>query len=236
MKKWVTKKSGYKVYRALFHMSNAFLITTPEQTILVDTGWRYGRKALCRNLKRLGISHIDYLILTHTHHDHVSNARHLQEIYDAKVWVHHEGAEILKKGESVVPQGTTRISRLIARFIGRHINRFVHYDACLPDTALLPPYSFQAEGINILLIHTPGHSDDSISILVDDEIVIAGDSLFGVFPHSLFPPFANDTSRLIESWNRLLETPAQLFLPAHGFPKKRRHLEKAVASHKRSIK
>ncbi|MDL2207998.1 MBL fold metallo-hydrolase [Parabacteroides sp. OttesenSCG-928-O15] len=226
MKKWVTKKNGYRVYRALFHMSNVFLITTPEKTILVDTSWRFGRKRLCRNLNRLGISRIDYLVLTHTHHDHVSNARYLQETYGAKVLVHHDGASILTHGESIVPQGTTWISRLICRIIEKYVDRFIAYDACTPDASLLPPYAFLPKEINIRLLHTPGHSADSISILVDDEIIIAGDALFGVFPHSVFPPFADNTPQLIESWGKLLQTPAELFLPAHGFSKKRNQLEK----------
>ncbi|MDH6313284.1 hydroxyacylglutathione hydrolase [Parabacteroides sp. PFB2-10] len=228
MKKWVTKKNGYRVYRALFHMSNVFLITTPEKTILVDTSWRFGRKRLCRNLNRLGISRIDYLLLTHTHHDHVSNARYLQETYGAKVLVHQEGAAIVTRGESIVPKGTTWISRLIAHFIEKYVDRFIAYDACTPDIVFPSLYSFQQEGIHIQILSTPGHSVDSISILVDDEIVIAGDALFGVFPHSIFPPFADNIPRLIESWDKLLETPALLFLPAHGFSKKRRQIERSI--------
>ncbi len=50
--------------------ANAFLIRTPEQNILVDTG--YGAKLL-DNLKALGLDpkDIDVLLITHMHRDHI---------------------------------------------------------------------------------------------------------------------------------------------------------------------
>jgi len=51
---------------------------------------------------------------------------------------------------------------------------------------------------------------------VDDEIALVGDTLFGVLPRSVWPPFADDPARMVQSWGQLLETPCRLFLPGHG--------------------
>lgn len=226
MRQWTTKNNGYKVYRLLFHISNVFLIVAGSKTILVDTSNRYCRKRIKRKLDQLHITHIDYLILTHTHYDHASNARFIQDTYGAKVIAHEEGIDALRNGCSQVPQGTIGITRLVSRFVRKYINRRLDYGCCEPDIILKDSFHLQQEGVNIRIIHTPGHSADSVSILVDDEIAIAGDALFGVFPHSVFPPFADDIPCLVASWQKLLATPARLYLPAHGFEKRKNRFEK----------
>jgi glyoxylase-like metal-dependent hydrolase (beta-lactamase superfamily II) len=70
------------------------------------------------------------------------------------------------------------------------------------------------------------HSEDSISFLVDNEIAIVGDVMFGVIKNSIFPPFADKTDKMIKSWNRLLITDCIIFLPGHGNEIKRELLKK----------
>lgn len=81
-------------------------------------------------------------------------------------------------------------------------------------------------GIEACILHTPGHSPGSLSLLVDNEIVLAGDALFGQVPWTAYPPFGDDPEAMISSWERLLGTPARLFLPAHGAPVSRTKLER----------
>jgi Zn-dependent hydrolases, including glyoxylases len=82
------------------------------------------------------------------------------------------------------------------------------------------------EDANIRVISTPGHSIGSISVIVDNEVAIVGDALFGIFSNSVFPPFADDVKTLIDSWGKLLKTNCTLFLPAHGRPITRELLER----------
>jgi len=65
----------------------------------------------------------------------------------------------------------------------------------------------------------------SICIVVNNEIAIAGDTLFGIFKNSAFPPFAYNTEKLIQSWEELLETGCNTFLPSHGHEKSREQLQ-----------
>jgi glyoxylase-like metal-dependent hydrolase (beta-lactamase superfamily II) len=53
-------------------------------------------------------------------------------------------------------------------------------------------------------------------LVVDDEIAIVGDCMFGVFKSSIFPPVAEDPDEMIRSWGKLLETNCSIFLPSHG--------------------
>jgi glyoxylase-like metal-dependent hydrolase (beta-lactamase superfamily II) len=50
--------------------------------------------------------------------------------------------------------------------------------------------------------------------------------MFGVFKNSIFPPYADNTGKMIKSWNRLLNTDCSIFLPGHGNEIKRELLKK----------
>jgi len=76
------------------------------------------------------------------------------------------------------------------------------------------------------LLHTPGHTPGSISVIIDNEIAIVGDTMFGVFWWSVYPPFASNPDKLIDSWEKLLETRCRIFLPSHGSANKRSLVEK----------
>ena len=72
----------------------------------------------------------------------------------------------------------------------------------------------------------PGHCRGAMSMIVDDEIAIVGDTMVNVGPWSVFPPFADHVAQLLESWKRRLETGCRIFLPGHGTPIGRPLLER----------
>ena len=76
-------------------------------------------------------------------------------------------------------------------------------------------------GFNAFILHTPGHSSGSISVIIDNQIAIVGDAMFGIFKNSVFPPFADDIKQMVLSWGKLLKTECTLFLPGHGTEKNR---------------
>jgi glyoxylase-like metal-dependent hydrolase (beta-lactamase superfamily II) len=77
-------------------------------------------------------------------------------------------------------------------------------------------YDLNPLGFNAYIMHTPGHTVGSISVIVDHEIAIVGDAMFGVFRNSVFPPFISDTQAMVRSWKKLLDTGCEIYLPSHG--------------------
>ena len=223
MKTWTTK-SGYRILRVADLRSNVFLLSRGARNILVDTGsrWQWGR--LETRLRSLGVEHIDHLILTHSHYDHADNARRVKHRYGASVIVHRAEARFMEGEGMAVPGGTNAVTRFIVGTIGRAMAaRCV--ETCPCDILVDTIYDLSPFGLNAYVLPTPGHSPGSMSVVVDEEIAVVGDALFGVFRWSVLPPYAADLDRTIESWGRLLETGCELFLPGHGSAKTRAELE-----------
>ena len=79
---------------------------------------------------------------------------------------------------------------------------------------------------HISFLSTPGHSEGSVSMVINKEVTLVGDAAFGVFRNSVFPPFADDIPEMIRSWEKLLKTGCRLFLSGHGGEISRELLQK----------
>lgn len=195
---------------------NVFLYSAAGRHILIDTNRRRHRAALLTALHSLDITRIDLLVLTHTHYDHAENAAYIKSRYGAKVIVHEAEAHYLKTGRSPLPAGTLFPTRLLADYGGRYFQHRFDYEACIPDATFTESLDLSAFGFPIRLLHTPGHSSGSMSVIIEDTVALAGDTLFGKFPGTVFPPFADDVPELYKSWRLLLDTGCSVFYPGHG--------------------
>lgn len=215
MRIWSTS-TGNKIFQILSGRSNVFLLTNNNQRILIDTGPEFMWKTLQKRLDRLQINHIDLLILTHSHFDHAANAARIKEKYKAKVLIHQTETNYLTTGDNILPIGTNGVSRLLVKAFAKHFNAYARYSPCNYDITFDKSFDLKDYGFNGSIIHTPGHTIGSSSIIIDNEIALVGDTMFGVFWWTVFPPFASDKDLLIESWGKLLETECKIFLPSHG--------------------
>jgi hydroxyacylglutathione hydrolase len=215
MKTWRTK-SGYKIIKALSGRSNVFLLTNGEKNILVDTSPGRLWKKLDRRLKSLHIRCIDYLVITHAHYDHAENAFRLKTRYNVQVIVHKSEANDLSSGGNGKIDGTNAFARFMIKILSKLLAGKMAFEPCAPDLLVDEKMDLNGMGFNAYILHTPGHTPGSISLIVDDEIALVGDCMFGVFKGSAFPPFALNTGQMIESWGKLLNTGCSLFLPSHG--------------------
>ncbi len=227
MRNWKTK-NDYRIFRVLSGRNNAYLIIKDNKLILVDTGVKSSFKKLSKNIGALGFSihDINFLILTHTHYDHCQSANKIKEISNSKIIVSRMATDSIKNAYKVLPDGTFMATKLIVK-IGRLIGeKKFGFEPFQSDIFVDGEYKLSAGDCRINIIETAGHSTDSISILVDDEIAIVGDAMFGVFKNSVFPPFADNIAEMLESWKKLLSTDCSIFLPGHGREIKRSLLQK----------
>lgn len=223
------------VNQVLDGRSNSFLVNSNENYILVDTGPKKSWNKIKSNLEELlGENKLSYLILTHTHFDHAENAAKIKELYNPKIIVHKSEEEYLKHGNSPLPKGTNLATGFIVDVIGKKIQSRYTYEPANPDITVDEKYDLRSVGINANIIHVPGHSKGSMSIIIDNGIAIVGDAMFGIFGNSIYPPFADNPKIMIESWEKLLNTGCSYFLPGHGKEISRELLEKQYYKHKKA--
>ncbi len=238
MKSWATKRNT-RIVKILKGRSNSYLIVKDDQAVLVDTGMSSAFNSLIQNIKKVshGSDFVSKLILTHTHYDHCQSAQRLKEYSNCKIMVSDQAKKSIQQGYTKLPCGTLLITKALIKAEPWFGKKYFSYEPFHADISIKGDTEIKTGSINLKIIETKGHSADSISILVDDEIAIVGDAMFGVFRNSIFPPFANDVPEMIKSWGKLLKTDCHIFLPGHGKAIKRSLLMKSYKnlSHKHKL-
>ncbi|UXI00110.1 MBL fold metallo-hydrolase [Photobacterium sp. TY1-4] len=112
-----TEKNGYvepfQMFDDLYYVGDkwvsAYLITTSDGLVLVDSlESPYGRW-IPENIEKLGLNPKDlkYMIITHGHSDHVGSAEYIQRKYGSKLIISYEGS-LLAKSQSEKSKGKSQ--------------------------------------------------------------------------------------------------------------------------------
>ena len=97
----------------------------------------------------------------------------------------------------------------------------VHLPSVEPDIIVDDEFSLSAFGINGRVIHTPGHTNGSISVLLNGGEAIVGDLASNRLHISRgvgSPNFGDSIDQIRESWRCLLNAGACVIYGSHGPP------------------
>jgi hydroxyacylglutathione hydrolase len=201
-------------------ISRCFVIQA-DQTVLVDTGPPNKEELFKKALARLSIrpEEIKIILLTHGHWDHVGSARTIKEMTSAKIAMHQLDKDCLEKSINRRPPGvtvwTSMLSRLVNVFVSNVNIPQTKVDIVLDDQ----DFSMESYGIPGKIIHTPGHSPGSVSLVLENGDAIVGDlamNSFGLRHGPCLPAFADDLAQVKQSWRLLLGLGVNTVHPAHG--------------------
>lgn len=212
--------------------SNSYLIAGHSGLILVDSGNKNYTEKFHHRLQGLNISpdQVKLIVVTHVHFDHVGSLSEIKKLCGCKVAVHKDAANLLRMGTSTIPPGTNPLIRSIS-WLGRNfMPGITRFGGVEPEILMDEGMDLLAFGAKGRIVHTPGHTAGSISLVLDSGEAFVGDIAIHHLPftNSVFPSFAEDPTRIIDSWKKIVRLGAKTILPGHGpsFPAEK--LEKFI--------
>ncbi len=197
---------------------NAFLVKG-ERPVLVDAGIPGSADKILNALKPHGIAGKDLslILLTHGHYDHYGSALELKQRTGAPVAIHRDDAQWPRTGQNAPVVGTNAAGKVFMVMMSR-MNR-QPLKPFEPDIILDDERDLSEYGISARAIHTPGHTDGSVSVLLSNGDVIVADLLFGGFIRKnepSYPMIAVDMQQVKQSVKKVLACSPRTVYVGHG--------------------
>ena len=173
-----------------------YLVDFGRGKLLVDAGWAELLPRFNAELKNAGVGYdeIKFVMFTHHHPDHAGLVQTVKRLSGARLLIH---------------ENQVRYLPALAEFY-KNTPGFEPVIVAKTDLVSSDKAALAALGIHGQIIPTPGHSPDSVSLVLDSGLAFIGD---------LHPPAMVGEEALEEtkaSWKRLAELKAEVIYPAHG--------------------
>lgn len=180
-----------------YRSTNYWVVSSGTSRILVDLGYPGTMGTMRANLKRMGVplEEIRYGLATHYHPDHAGLAEEFKLagvpllVMDLQVAAIPQMKKTIKLADrfvDITPGGNVTISLAESRELLKEM------------------------GIAGSIVHTPGHSDDSVSLVLDDGSAFTGDLTHPALVGE------RDADLVMASWRLLRDSGAAQIYPGHG--------------------
>ncbi len=191
------RSAAVSIVNVGYRSTNFWVVSSGRTRLLIDLGWPGMFAALEAELQRKGVplAEVKYGVATHYHIDHAGAAQDLKQ----------RGMQLVLTPEQLpFVSGMKRYVKPNERFtdITTHDNKVVALDESRAWLASI--------GLSGEFVHTPGHSDDSISVLLDGGEVFTGD-----LTHPAFITEA-ESAVTLASWRALRDKGATTVYAGHG--------------------
>jgi endoribonuclease LACTB2 len=189
--------SALSIVNVGYRSTNYWVISAGRSRVLVDLGWPGTMGTMRANLGRTDIplSEIKYGLATHYHIDHAGLAQDLKN--------------------AGVPLLIVDVQVPFVQLMKRHIKAQDDFTEISMEGNVIISISetrplLHRLGIAGEILHTPGHSEDSVSVLLDDGQVFTGD----LTDPRMVGPENPDVVRA--SWQLLMDRGAKQVYAGHG--------------------
>jgi len=179
-----------------YDSTNYYIVEARSAKFLVDCGWPGTLQKFMGVLKRKGISfkEIKYLLVTHFHPDHAGLTQELKD----------QGLKL------ILPACQIDFIPPFSEFF--HGKNYPYVPISSSGNLVLQLADsrefLSSLGLDGEILHTPGHSDDSVTLILDEGFAFTGD---------LHPSFMNiDDAATRASWDKIYEHKITRIFPGHG--------------------
>ncbi|MBI9013785.1 MAG: MBL fold metallo-hydrolase [Clostridiales bacterium] len=154
--------------------------------VLVDTGRKKTCLSVLEHLSAFEAETFKLIILTHTHHDHIENLSEILACFDVDVLVHISEAD--------------------------NVREFVNPEKLIVFTERFDLTSY---GLNGYVVHTPGHSEGSSTIVLNNEYALIGDIVGDIYTKKWAKNNKVLSLESLDSFHKILGLKCRLYFPAH---------------------
>lgn len=164
------------------------------------------------------------IYITHAHFDHYGGAAELRRKTGAKILVHPEDAEDMSAGKTNLGSVNGR-GKLIQPLLPL-IEAVMRPEGTAPDELVVDDDDLTEYGLPAKVVHTPGHTPGSTSLLLNDGVAFTGDLISTSGGAHVQRYFATDWSSIGPSVSRLQNLqPSHVFTGHGGRPMENQELQ-----------
>ncbi|MEO0088134.1 MAG: MBL fold metallo-hydrolase [candidate division WOR-3 bacterium] len=177
-------------------LTNTYIVKSKEEILVIDPAFESER--IIKEIKKLK-GKVKYILNTHGHIDHISSNNELLKEFNCQLLIHELDSELLGSPEK----------NLSLLFGYSYVSQKA--DLLLKDGDII-----KIGELEFKIIHTPGHTEGSIS-LYNDKFVFTGDTLFfDSIGRTDFP--GGNEKKIFESLKKLSQIikDDQIVYPGHG--------------------
>lgn len=196
--------------------SNVYLLVDHELA-LIDTGMSGNADRILGFIKDLGRDphELAHIIVTHGHVDHTGSVIELRRLTGAKAIAHRDEATLTAEGKSILVPNLEGSRGVIMGGLTRFgIFKSCPVDGLVTDGEVLPYLG------GLRVVHTPGHTCGSISLLLEkSKVVFVGDAIINNEDRLSRPlPFGADGHESEQSLRKLAQLDFDVCCFGHGPP------------------
>ncbi|HEY6074723.1 MAG TPA: MBL fold metallo-hydrolase [Anaerolineales bacterium] len=185
------------IVNAGYDSTNYYLLELREGKLLVDCGWPATLPKFLAELKRKGVQPTDirFILVTHFHPDHAGLVQEIKDLGAKLILMESQPGFIQPMAEMLKRKGLPYTE---IRPQGNLLLRFEESRKFLNDLGLAGE-----------ILPTPGHSEDSVTLVLDEGFAFTGD----------LPPrfmLAEEDAVSRASWERIEAHGGRKIYPAHG--------------------
>ena len=173
------------------------------------------KKILSKN--KIDPARIKLILLTHSHFDHCGSACDIRDFTGAKIAIHESERDCVESDKVLIPKGVNFKGKITQPLI---FTFKIPFPKFTPDILLNnDPYPLSEFGIDGQIIHTPGHTIGSLSVILNSGEAFVGCMAHNGFPFRLkpgLPIYAQDIDAIKENWKALIDKGTTLSFPDMG--------------------
>jgi len=192
-------------------LSNCYVVEAESGVVLIDAGAPGDADNI---LSVIGDRRLNLILITHAHFDHYGSAAEIRRRTGAPIAIHEADAENMHRAKTHL--GIVKGRGKIAAAFLPLVERFYDPEPTEADVHLHGGEDLGSYGLDASVVHTPGHTIGSCSLIYGENAAFVGDLLSNTGGAHLQRYFAMDWPALIPSLEKVKQyRPARIYA-GHG--------------------